>query len=275
LPQGSPLSPVLFLFFNADLVQHRIDSSGGSMAFVDDYTAWVTGSTAEANREGIQAIINEALDWEKRSGATFKGKKTTLVHFTRCRNRSSTTPITIKEEVVTLKETAKILEVTIDSKLRYKQHIASAATKGLLAAMALKRLQIVSPLTARQLFESTVAPVVDYASNIWMYTYGTAGMASLNRVQRVGAQAIIGSFRTVAVAVAETEASIRTVRERHADRATKLWVGLHTLPKTNPLSRISTRILRRFTSPLQKIAQAHEDIPTDTVETIQEHAISP
>ncbi|KAH9203124.1 hypothetical protein DL95DRAFT_507440, partial [Leptodontidium sp. 2 PMI_412] len=55
----------------------------------------------------------------------------------------------------------------------------------------------------------------------------------------------------------------------------KLWVGLHTLPKTNPLSRISTRVLRRFTSPLQKIAQAHEDIPTDTVETIQEYAISP
>jgi hypothetical protein len=41
-------------------------------------------------------------------------------------------------------------------------------------------------------------------------------------VQRVGAQAITGAFRTVAVAVAETEASIRTVRERHADRAIKL-----------------------------------------------------
>ncbi|RKK09806.1 hypothetical protein BFJ67_g18207, partial [Fusarium oxysporum f. sp. cepae] len=28
LPQGSPLSPILFLFFNADLVQSRIDSNG-------------------------------------------------------------------------------------------------------------------------------------------------------------------------------------------------------------------------------------------------------
>ncbi|TAQ84855.1 RNA-directed DNA polymerase/Ribonuclease H [Chlorociboria aeruginascens] len=41
-------------------------------------------------------------------------------------------------EVVTPKETAKILGVIMDSKLRYKQQIASAATKGLLAAMALK-----------------------------------------------------------------------------------------------------------------------------------------
>lgn len=39
LPQGSPLSPILFLFFNADLVQRKIDSNGGAIAFVDDYTA--------------------------------------------------------------------------------------------------------------------------------------------------------------------------------------------------------------------------------------------
>jgi hypothetical protein len=94
-------------------------------------------------------------------------------------------------------------------------------------------------------------------------------------VQRVGAQAITGAFRTVAVAVAETEASIRTVRERHADRATKLWVELHTLPRTNPLSRLRTAVCRRFTSPLQKIGQAHEDVPTDSVETIKGYAISP
>jgi hypothetical protein len=39
LLQGSPLSPILFLFFNADLVQRRIDSQGGAVAFVDDFTA--------------------------------------------------------------------------------------------------------------------------------------------------------------------------------------------------------------------------------------------
>jgi hypothetical protein len=60
LPQGSPLSPVLFLFFNAGLVQRKIDAKGGSIAFIDDYSAWVTGPTAEANRVGIQAVIDRA-----------------------------------------------------------------------------------------------------------------------------------------------------------------------------------------------------------------------
>lgn len=39
LPQGSPLSPILFLFFNADLVQRQIDSQGGAITFMDDFTA--------------------------------------------------------------------------------------------------------------------------------------------------------------------------------------------------------------------------------------------
>ena len=39
LPQGSPLSPILFLFFNANLVRRKLDQNGGSVAFVDDYTA--------------------------------------------------------------------------------------------------------------------------------------------------------------------------------------------------------------------------------------------
>jgi hypothetical protein len=39
LPQGSPLSPILFLYSNADLVSSKINRNKGAMAFVDDYTA--------------------------------------------------------------------------------------------------------------------------------------------------------------------------------------------------------------------------------------------
>jgi hypothetical protein len=60
LPQGSPLSPILFLFFNADLVQQRIDKNGGAIAFVDDYTARIVGKTAEDNMDRLQIIVQRA-----------------------------------------------------------------------------------------------------------------------------------------------------------------------------------------------------------------------
>ena len=139
LPQGSPLSPVAYLFFNADLVQRRIDANGGAVAFVDDFTAWVTGPTAQDNRKGIEAIIRHALDWEKRSGATFEAEKTAIIHFTRKEKRAHSTPLLIKGQSVQPKEHIKVLSMIMDSRLKYKQHIAMAASKGLDAAMQLKR----------------------------------------------------------------------------------------------------------------------------------------
>ena len=219
LPQGSPLSLILFLFFNADLVQQKLNTKGGAMAFIDDYTAWVTGPTAAANRGPIKAIVERALEWERRSGATFKGDKTLVVHFTRDPRRTDTVPLMVEGEPVLPKNNAKILGVVMDLELRFQELIANAATKGLNAAMALKRLRMTSPSAARQLFGATVAPVVDYASNIWNHACGSPAMAALNRVQRTGAQATTGVFRTVATVIGEAEASISTVRERHQGKA--------------------------------------------------------
>lgn len=81
LPQRSPLSPVAYLFFNADLVQRQIDAKGGATAFIDDFAACVTGPRAHSNRTGIASVIESALTWEKRSGATFEADKTPIIHF--------------------------------------------------------------------------------------------------------------------------------------------------------------------------------------------------
>jgi ribonuclease HI len=275
LPQGSPLSPILFLFFNADLVQHKINAAGGSIAFVDDYTAWVTGPTAESNRPGIQAIIDRALDWERRSGATLESEKTAIVHFTRNIDRVSSTLFTIRGKMVKPKDSAKILGVVMDSQLRFEEHIASAATKGLTAAMALRRLKMISPQTARQLFIATVAPATDYASNVWMHACGAKGTKYLNRIQKQGAIAVTGAFRTVATAVAEAEAGIQPFHNRRLGKATKLWIDIQTLPKANPLVKLGTTMTRRFKSPLQRIAQPLEAIKTERIETIQAFTLPP
>ncbi len=72
--------------------------------------------------------------------------------------------------------------MVIDAKLRYKEHIVRAASKGLKAAMELKRLRGMSPLMAWQLFTSMVAPVVDYASNVWMHECNWKAALAVNRV---------------------------------------------------------------------------------------------
>jgi hypothetical protein len=99
--------------------------------FVDDFTVWVTGLTAQSNRQGIEAIINEALEWEKRSGATFEADKTAIIHFSPKAYKSDKELFTIKGQTVEPKDHVKILGVLMDVRLRYKEHIARAASKGL------------------------------------------------------------------------------------------------------------------------------------------------
>lgn len=37
--QGSLLSPLLYVFYNANLVEKKIDRRGGAIGFVDDFNA--------------------------------------------------------------------------------------------------------------------------------------------------------------------------------------------------------------------------------------------
>ena len=166
----------------------------------------------------------------------------------------------------------------MDTRLKYKEHIARAAPKRLDAVMELSRLRGLSPPTARHLFTAIVTPVVDYASNVWMHECRYKAPRPINRIQRIGAQAIIGTFLTVATSVAEAEAHITLAQDRFWRRAIKLSTDIHTLPKTNPLRNATSR-MRKFRrlhrSPLYQVPDALKDIPMDSLETINPFTLAP
>jgi len=166
----------------------------------------------------------------------------------------------------------------MDARIKYKEHIARASSKGLEAALELKRLRGLPPSTARQLFNATVAPVVDYASNVWRHAFKDKLIGPINRVQRMGAQAIVGTFLTVATSVAEAEASIAPAQDRFWRRAIKLWTDIHTLPDTNPLHRNTSRMRkfrRQHRSPLYEVADVLKDFDMEKLETVNPFTLAP
>jgi hypothetical protein len=110
-----------------------------------------------------------------------------------------------------------------------------------------------------------------------MHACKTVLAYAIQRVQRIGAQGIIGSFTSVATGVAEAEAHIATTQERFWRRASKLWVDIHTLPRTNPVRNLlrGIKAFRRFTSPLRRIADVCRELPKDTMEVIQPFTLTP
>ena len=100
-------------------------------------------------------------------------------------------------------------------------------------------------------------------------------MGWLSRAQKVGAQAITGAFRTTATAVMEAEASIPGVGERHARAYTKLYINLHSLPKSHPLASLRLSRSGRYISPMKKLALIQDETAVERIETIQAYTLPP
>jgi ribonuclease HI len=271
LPQGSPLAPILFLFFNADLVQMAI-REGASMAFVDDYTAWVVSNSAERNTRIIQREILPKLErWERESGAVFEASKTAFIHFTRYSDllRDSDMPLCFKGDQIRPSQSIKVLGVILDQGLRFKEHLADKAEKALKAALALKRLQGLNPSTMRQLYTATVAPVMDYASPVWYLAVSNKTLATLHRAQRVAAQAIVGGFRTMGLDVAVLEAGIPSLQQRLHEQTLRFWISIQKLEDSHIHARLAkTKPIRRFNSPLRKAAGLFKELNANRSEKI-------
>ncbi len=220
LPQGSPLSPILYLFFNSDLVTGVINKNKGSLAFIDNFTAWVVSSTIADNLRKIRTtIIHHLENWANISGAVFNSQKTVFTHFTW--SYSKVNCLEALERLVILSATVapspqvKILGVVLDQKLNYKAHVAKTSQKGINSALALKRLKNLRLETARRLFQAKVVPVIDYASPIGSPGLSMALVNKLNIPQKIGGQAVIRAFRTVAAIVGESKAVLESPIIRH------------------------------------------------------------
>ena len=162
LAQGSPLSPILFAFFNSDLVDQPVDSNGGASAYIDDYFRWRVGRSAEDN---IQKIQNEDIPrieaWAKRTGSCFAVKKTELIHITRRKGEHTKGQIVMQGTTIRPSATAKLLGVVFDQELRWKQHVQQAIKRATKVNIAIGGLRHLRPAQMRQLYQTCVTPVMD------------------------------------------------------------------------------------------------------------------
>lgn len=82
IPQGSPLSPALYIVFNADLVEHLAEL-GTTIAWIDDTTIVVEGDTFEDVALRLQEASSRCKLWSTRHAAVFDPRKFQLIYFRR------------------------------------------------------------------------------------------------------------------------------------------------------------------------------------------------
>tara|TARA_R110002003_G_scaffold200_3_gene15679 strand:+ start:15483 stop:15770 length:288 start_codon:yes stop_codon:yes gene_type:complete len=88
--------------------------NGSSIAFVDNYSAWVIGASADENTQRIQDEVVSMLErWEGTSGAEFEVAKTSFIYLTRYKDagRDSAVPLRFKGKEIVPTDKVKIFGV--------------------------------------------------------------------------------------------------------------------------------------------------------------------
>src|SRR3979411_218538 len=83
--QGSPLSLILFLFYNAPLLEalDQPDPLLSPLGFADDVNLLTYGEATVVNCTNLEIAHEQCLDWARTHGMRFAPDKYTLTHFTR------------------------------------------------------------------------------------------------------------------------------------------------------------------------------------------------
>ena len=288
VPQGSPISPILYLFYNADLLDIPA-TSGQSLGFIDDIAFGVQGGTDENNAKELEKMLDEAERWRDAHGARFETSKYVLIHFTRHPNKSTQAAIRIANAVIQPSPDARYLGVVFDKQLRFKQHVQQIAKKGSKFALAISRITKstwgATYQQTRTLFTTVVAPRMDYAAIIWHRPrkYGQMNrppqLSKLESAQRTAMKAILGAFRTTATSALEVETCLLPAHLRLSNKILQSFTRMQTTAAKHPIQPCIQQAInsksQHYVSPLEYIARSFPNYAAEPLETILPYARPP
>jgi hypothetical protein len=235
IPQGSTLSPALFIIFIADLLEQFKEVSGDVLGFgfVDDTTLITWGDSARSNCQRLTIAHDKCVEWARRFGAKFAPDKYQIIHFTRKKKVTEDlkSTITIQEHAAELVSSLRVLGVWLDPTLSWADHISKAVTKGISAFESMARITTSvwgpSVRKSRLIYTAVVRPVMLYGSQVWSTRPGneiacTNKLAPLGTVQNKCLRRILGAYKRTPVPAIERESEIPPL-DLHIKSQTTQW----------------------------------------------------
>jgi hypothetical protein len=253
VPQGSPLSPILFLLYTASLYT-LLQDQGGLIAvgFADDLNLLAFGKDTQVTRRYLEGAWQICHQWAQTRGMEFAPEKSELVHLTRAR-AAPTTPVQLGQQTITPVQEARFLGVWIDRKLKWKGHLTAIKRKFATQQFALTRLAAsawgCSLLRAREVYTKVIRSAVAYGAGVWHLPSDskTKGIASkLATLQTQCLRVVSGAYRATPVRFLEVETATPPL-----DLYLNKWVAdfeqrLERTGKGNLIRAICNRVATRL-----------------------------
>jgi hypothetical protein len=214
VPQGSPLSPILFILYISTLYDDLERLRGNlTIGFADDTNLLAFGRDTPSCCASIERAWKICKAWADSRGMSFNPAKSELIHFTKTRKP--------REEIVTLdevdlhpKEAARFLGVWIDRKLRFKEHKQQILKKMSTQTFALTRLAAktwgVNFSRAREIYTKVIRSAMAYGAAVWHTPTPSGGkpkgvVKKLQTTQNKCLRVISGAYKATETRLLESE----------------------------------------------------------------------
>jgi len=290
--QGDPLSMILYLFYNAPMLETAAGANQLALGFVDDLALIAIGDTFAETHDALRNMMEKeggGCDWASDHNSPWEYDKTKVMDYCCPQKRAHLNyqrhDLVIQGNPVENVDHFKYLGVYIDRNLSFKRHAEEATAKGAQYVALLNRVartsKGLSGELVRRLYIAVVIPKMTYASPVWFRpirdlpsgrTTGSIGFAKrLSSIQRLAAIRITGALRSTAGDALDAHADLWPTRLLLDKFNSRSLLRLCTLTPDHPLHRHVQRASKRqpkcHQSPLHRLFAAYHLLP-DKIETI-------
>ena len=202
VPQGSPLSPLLFDIFVAGLPQAVRNASPTAQVvqYADDVTLVTRATDPFAAAVPMQAALDGLSAWAHDHAVEIAPQKTEAVVVTtdpRQVNGKCQPPLAINDQQIRYTAAPEILGVTVDSQLRFTAHARDARAKFFARTNIIKALTGTTwgadERTLRALYVGYARPAALYAAGVWFPFLAPTHATRLESANYAAARIITGA----------------------------------------------------------------------------------
>ncbi|RAL64643.1 hypothetical protein DID88_001676 [Monilinia fructigena] len=252
-PQGSPLSPILYVLYLAELLNQDRSLRFG---YADDIAIYRASKSVESNVTMLKRDVRQVMRWGAENKVAFAPEKLEMIHLSRKRNTNAPS-IRVSPELTITPVTAvgdeqpalRWLGVWIDRKLSFKRHVAERSTKALKVARHIKGLAGVSPPYYMGRRSGTAAggkPSASHGYNRNRLVSTRLGplIEKTNKVMVLAARGVLPAWRTAPTASVLRDAGLPSGSTALEHARIRFALRLRTLDAAHPLvRRLETPIL--------------------------------
>jgi len=237
-PQGSPISPLLFLLYGSPL--HFKIPQGLMVSYVDDYALTAASLSYRGNIHRLQELFEKLEKKARHLGLSFSIEKTELIHWRSPSHRRSTkglSPIQIKGELFRRRDSLRWLGYwftpAIGSSAPFSHRLSLAqGAFALIRRLSPPRAGL-APYLCHRLATSLVAPILLYGADL--FTPSVGAMARLNTFWHKVQRWTTNCFSAMPMEILAVESCLPPVPLliSHRQRLATLRVGCSP-PEINP-----------------------------------------